>query len=110
MWKNLPLKGYIYASFALSAVSIIAILGLLNYLPPIVPFLYGLPAGSDQLISSLGLLIAPSINILIIVLNIVLASFSKDLFFKRTLIVSGLFVSILTTITVLKIIFLVGFF
>lgn len=110
MWKNLPLKGYVYASVGLSFVSILAILILKNYLPPVVPFFYGLPVGSSQLVPTLGMLLAPGVNILIILLNIVLSNFSKDVFFKRTLIISGFFVSMLTTITVFKIIVLVGFF
>lgn len=110
MWKNTPLKGYVYASGGLSFVSILAILILKSYLPPVVPLFYGLPIGSSQLIPALGLLLVPSVNILIGILNIILSNFSKDIFFKRTLIISSFFVSVLTTITVFKIIALVGFF
>lgn len=110
MWKNLPLKSCVYASGALSALSIVAVIGLRSYLPPVVPLFYGLPSGVNQLVPTLGLLIVPITSLAITTLNIFLTKFTKDLFFKMTLIVASTFISVLTAITIFKIILLVGFF
>lgn len=110
MWKNLPLKGYVYTSIGFNVLTILAVLLVHGYLPPVVPLFYGLPGGAGQLVASLGLLIGPGIGILVTSLNIGLTAFTKDLFFKKTLVVSSAFVSMLITIATLKIIFLVGFF
>ena len=110
MWKEIPLKGYIYASLALNVISVVFVLSVKNYLPPVVPLFYGLPSGLGQLIPALGLIIAPTTGLLITGVNIVLTNFVKDLFFKKILIVSSLFVSVLVFITTVKIILLVGFF
>lgn len=110
MWKNIPLKGYVYASFGLNLIVVAAIFGLKSFLPPVLPLFYGLATGTNQLTHTYGLLIAPATGLLITLLNICLTIITKDQFFKKTLIISAMFVSILITITVLKIILLVGFF
>lgn len=110
MWKNLPFSKYLYASIVLNIVSIVTIFALKSFLPPVVPLFYGLPGGVNQLVPKLGLIIAPGAGILVALINVILVSFVKDLFFKRTLVVSSIFVSILLFITTIKIILLVGFF
>ena len=110
MWKNLPLRGYIYASFSIDLVLVIIVLALRNFLPPVVPLFYGLPSGENQLVPQLGLLIVPGVSLLITILNTSIASSSKDEFFKTTLIVSSALISVLAAVAVLKIIFLVGYF
>jgi hypothetical protein len=110
MWKNLPYKGYIYFSVALNIVSIILIFVLRGFLPPVVPLFYGLPVGSDQLTPSFGLILAPIAGLAIMTINSLVSNFIKDTFFKKTLIISSAFISLLMAITVSKIILLVGFF
>lgn len=110
MWKNLPFKGYVYTSLAFNIVLGVAIFIIKGFLPPVIPLFYGLPTGVNQLVPTLGLIIAPVASLIVTLINIGVASFINDQFFKRTLIVSAIFVSVLVTITTLKIILLVGFF
>lgn len=110
MLKGLPYKNIALASLATTFVTALVIVIARNILPPVAPLYYGLPVGVSQLVPSMGLLIAPGVSLLINVINISLANITKDQFYKKTLIVSGAFVSALTAITVLKIIALVGFY
>jgi hypothetical protein len=110
MWKDVPHKSYIYISLAFSAVSAVIIFAVKDYLPPVVPFFYGLPSGANQLTPTLGLLIAPTVALIVTAINIMLTKITKDQFFKKALIFSSVFVSVLMFITTIKIILLVGFF
>ncbi len=78
-------------------------------MPPLAPLFYGRPVGEAQLTNSLGLLIAPGTSFLITVLNLFLSLWTKDDFLKKLLAVSTIVISVLTAITVTKIILLVGF-
>jgi len=110
MWKDLPHKNYIYLSFAVNIITALSILIFRSFLPPVVPLFYGRPIGQFQLVSSLGLLIAPIVAFLITLVNLYIARQTHDNFLKRILIISSFFVSFLIAITVFRIIFLVGFF
>lgn len=110
MWKNLPYKGCIYFSLVLNALSLVSILVLRRFLPPLVPLFYGLPSGAEQLTPTVGLIIAPIIGFALTFVNILVSRLTRDIFLKRTLIISSAFVSLLLSIAVTKIIFLVGFF
>jgi hypothetical protein len=110
MWKNLPYKGCIYLSVCLNAVSVVIIFILRGALPPIVPLFYGLPGGTEQLTPTLGLLLAPATGLIITGINVFISTFNKDVFLKKSLVISSAFISLLLTITVVKIILLVGFF
>lgn len=109
-WKNLPYKGYFYTSLGLDVATIVIVILTKGFLPPVAPLLYGRPEGASQLIPSIGLIIAPSTALVITLINIFLTKPVKDKFLQQILIVSTFLISLLTTITVLKVIFLVGFF
>ncbi len=98
------------ASLALSLVSGLSILALRNWLPPLVPLLYGRASGPGQLVPTLELLIAPGVSILVTLINTFLTFYIEDVFLRKTLIIGALLLSLLTTLTIFKIIFLVGFF
>ena len=68
-FKNLVLKNYYFVSFALSVLSVLAVIILKDILPPIVPLLYGTATGPNQLVPTFGLLIAPGVSILITITN-----------------------------------------
>lgn len=106
----MPIKSVIYASFAINLVCALLILSVKNFLPPVVPLFYGLPSGSEQLAPSMWLFILPAASTLITFTNFLIASGIKDLYLKKALIISSVFVAILNAITVIKIILLVGFF
>jgi hypothetical protein len=108
--ERLPMKKFMYSSIGLSFFTALVVIALKGLLPPEVPLFYGKPTGEEQLVPTLGLLIAPGVSLLIVIINTIFVGLIKDLFLKKTLIVSSLFVSLLTTITVFKIVFLVGFF
>ena len=110
IFTRTPFAGYFYISFTLNTLTILAILAVKNYLPPVVPLFYGVATGTDQLTSTLGLLIAPLASIVITSINLLLCQRVEDHFLKRILAASAILISFLTTITILKIIFLVGFF
>ena len=110
MWKNLPYKGCLYFSFTLNIVTIIAIVLLRGFLPPVVPLFYGLPGGVEQLVPNLEIVIAPSLGILITMINITVSNIVSNIFVKKMLVISSATSSLLLTFTVVKIILLVGFF
>lgn len=107
---DLPFKNYIYPSLALNVVTGVFIILFQGFLPPIVPLFYGRAVSESRLIPALGLLIAPSVSLLINVVNVFLSIQIDDRFLKKVLVSGGLLTSILTTITVVKIALLVGFF
>jgi len=109
-WKKTPLRGFVVAAVILNLVSIVVFLVLKGFLPPVAPLLYGRPSGETQLLPVFGLLTAPALSLLFIAVNSVLSNFTKDIFAKKLLISATLLLSLLTTITLFKIIFLVGFF
>jgi len=110
MLKNLPFKGYVYFSIVSNILIVTLIIAIKSFLPPVVPLFYGLPVGSDQLIPSIGLTIAPIAGLTIALINIFLSNLTRDTFLKKTLIVSSAFISLLVAIAVIKIILLVWFF
>ena len=110
VWEKVPLKNYIYLALGLNTLVLILIFVLKGFLPPEVPLFYGNAVGETQLVKTLFLIVAPLSSLAILLLNTFLSSTFSDIFLKRALIVASLFVSALTTITVVKVILLVGFF
>lgn len=89
---------------------IILIVILRNMLPPQVPLFYGLAEGEAQLTPTLGLAIPSVTSICIVLINSLLMALVKDEFLKRILVYSSLAVTILSAITTIRIILLVGSF
>lgn len=110
MWKDLPYRNCVYLSIAINLLSVVFILILTRFLPPVVPLFYGLPEGIEQLTPSLGLILAPTVGLVITAINVFLCSRTREVFLKKALIISSAFISLLLTITIVKIILLVGFF
>lgn len=109
-WKQAQFKNYIYFSVALNVLTALTVLIFKSVIPPIVPLFYGRAIGESQLVGFFGLLIAPGASLFITLLNLILSSITDDLFLKKVYVATAFIVSLLTTITVIKIIFLVGFF
>lgn len=107
---DLPYKNYLFASFGLAAFTLGLVLLLQKRLPPEVPLFYGRAEGEAQLVSSWGLVIPAVFSALVAAANSAIASFLKDDFTKKVLVVSALIVSLFSAITTFKIIFLVGSF
>lgn len=109
MLKKLPLKGFIYAALALDLVAILTVVVTRGNLPPVVPLFYGRPAGSTQLITTYGLAIAPASALVITIVNVFLSTRMNNEFLKKILSVASFLISVLSLTTVIRIIFLVGF-
>ncbi|QQG41931.1 MAG: hypothetical protein HYV90_01305 [Candidatus Woesebacteria bacterium] len=109
-WHKTPFRGFFYASLGLGFSSIAIIFIFKNILPPIVPLFYGRPFGESQLVPVLNLFFAPIVSIVITLTNSGLALITEDVFSKKILISGAFLFSLLITITILKIVFLVGFF
>lgn len=109
-WVETPFKSCVYASFAISLLLGAGILIIQNNLPPSLPLFYGKPVGEAELTSVTGFLIAPAASFLITLVNTLLSFTFKDVFIKKILILSSFLVTLLITITLIKIITLVGFF
>jgi hypothetical protein len=110
MWRKVTYRNYFLASIIIEAFLALSIILLKNFLPPLVPLFYGLPAGEEQLTSTLGLLIAPGVSSLMTIVNLCISFWVKDDFIKKILAISTTALALLATITVIKIILLVGFF
>ena len=89
-------------SFSLALLT----LGLINFLPPKLPLYYSLPWGDSQLVAYQQLLIIPASISLITLLNLLISwqLHPSQLFFKKILLIASLLISLVLTITFLKII------
>ena len=110
MWKNIAFRNYYLVAIIINILVVVALAIIKDYLPPLVPLFYGLPVSEAELTNKIGLFIAPGISLLITLLNFLISFWVKDDFQKKILAISTIVVSLLTAITVFKIVFLVGFF
>lgn len=81
-----------------------------NSLPPQVPLYFSLPWGESQLSSASSLFLLPSFSIVISIVNNLLAAllFRSQILFSRLLIIFSLLFSLLSTIALINIIYLVA--
>ena len=107
---SLPFNNWVYASFVINLVVIAFVLAVRRWLPPQVPLFYGMAEGEGQLSRSIFLPIPSIAAIGVSIVNIFISLALKDTFIKKVLIVAGLAATFLATITVVKIVFLVGSF
>ena len=107
---SLPFSNWVYASFVINLVVIAFVLTVRRWLPPQVPLFYGMAEGEGQLSRSIFLPIPSIAAIVVSIVNIFISLAVKDTFIKKILIVAGLAATFLATITVVKIVFLVGSF
>jgi hypothetical protein len=110
MWKKVPYRNYFLAAIIINVGIVLSLVFLKNLLPPLAPLFYGRPVGEAQLTKTFGLFIAPGVSLLITALNLCLSLWVKDDFLKKLLAISAMVISILTAITITKIVLLVGFF
>lgn len=89
-------------------VVIIAVLLLKDRIPPTVPLFYGRPRGVEQLTPQLFLLLPPGLSIIVAVFNTIVMTLFEDKFIRKVLVGIAFAATLLSTITVIKIILLVG--
>jgi hypothetical protein len=109
-WKKIVFHNYFLVAAILSVLSVISITFSKIFLPDIIPLYYGKPTGVEQLSNFWFFFIIPSVSLLVTTVNVLISMSAKDEFIKKILAISSLAVSIMATIAVIKIIFLVGFF
>lgn len=107
-FDRLPLKKFYIAAFLISLfVALIALISRF-ILPPEIPLFYGLPQSNQQLSSSVYLFLPSLVSIIFTSINAYTSTFIDINYLKKVFAFSSLIVSILASITTLKIIFLVG--
>jgi len=109
-WKKVTFPNFFIFAAVLSLLTAVIILITKSFLPPVVPLFYGKPTGTDQLAPTLFLLVVPAISLAITAVNVFINSSAKDDFIKKFIAASSLIISVMATVTVVKIILLVGFF
>jgi hypothetical protein len=92
-----------------SICSIAAIVLRWNTLPPLIPLWYSRPWGTDQLAQPIWLFILPIGSILLYFVNLTISMYltAEYLIFTQILFITSLLVSLLSFITLIKILFLV---
>jgi len=104
--KNIP---YIYLTLTILLINVafvVSILLLSKKLPLQVPLYYGLPRGELQLASPVALVLPLLFSSTFITLNSILAYFAKSIFLKKALVIGSLFTSLLSIVTITKIVLL----
>lgn len=93
-----------FIPFLLSLIMILLILFLSKFLPPKLPLFYSLPWGERQLANHAQLLIIPAIIALVALCNLIISwqLHAQQILFKNILLVSSLLISLVLTITFLK--------
>ncbi len=110
-FKNLnkiPFKNTDFTLLLINLLLIILIVFARRFLPPVVPLFYGQPQGREQLAKSTFLVIPPLIALLVVAINTSIIFFMKNKFLQKVLLGLAIMTTVLSTITIVKIIFLVG--
>jgi hypothetical protein len=108
--KKVPFIKYVYVGLVANLVLVLALLAIHSFLPPQIPLFYGSAEGEGQLAPSWAIIIPNLSAILASFVNTALCLLVKDEFLKKTLVIASLGISLLATITVAKIILIVGSF
>jgi hypothetical protein len=95
--------------FVITILSIAAIVLRWNKLPPMIPLWYSMPWGLDQLAPSIWLFVLPIGCIILYFINLAISIYATTeyLIFTQVLFLTSLLVSLLSFITLIKILFLV---
>lgn len=106
---SVPYKNWVFSLLAANVLLALVIYFMLPSLPPVVPLYYGRPYGAEQLSPSWGLIIPSLTAALVCLVNTIVIVTIKDDFLKKVLLGGVLVSSILSAITVIRIVLLVGF-
>jgi len=107
---NLPFKEYFLSVVGISIFLIAVSFLIQSFLPPQIPLYYGKAQGEEQLAPSLAITIPSLISLIIVSINLITTQFIESDFLKKSLIIAAISLSVLSAITVLRIVFLVGSF
>lgn len=109
-FNKIPFKNSFGVALLTNFLMIILILALQGFLPPVVPLFYGQPQGEAQLARSIFLILPPAISFLITLANAFLSTLIKNKFLQTILLGLAVVVTVFSSVTVVKIILLVGSF
>ncbi len=101
-------KKTVFLTFAVNVLLMVFVWINLAKLPPQVPLYYGNVEGAEQLGPVSGLFIPPGFCLVFLLMNSIITKSYKDDFLSSLLVWSSVILTILSTITVLKIMMLVG--
>lgn len=96
--------------FVVNLLVILLVLLLRNNIPPQVPLFFGKAQGEEQLATQGALILPALLAIIVTVLNIILSTLFKDTFLQKVLIGVIVIATLLSTITIFRIVLLVGSF
>lgn len=94
--------------FVLNLIIILFVIFSQNNIPPVVPLFYGMPYGKEQLADKILLVLPPLIAIGVTVISSLLVKILKDDFLQKVLLVAMYTATLLSIITVVKVISLVS--
>jgi hypothetical protein len=103
-------KKTLSAVFLINTATLLFIYINWSKIPPLIPLYYGNPTGVEQLGPSKGLFIPPSFVLVALITTILINKAYKDSFLETLLTLSLCVLTVLSTVTVFKILFLVGNF
>ena len=107
-FERLPLRRFYTFSFFLN-IFIIGLAFLARFiLPPQIPLYYGLPQSSEQIVPASYLFLPSFMSLVFTILNAYVSIFVDNTYLKKVFAFSSILISILTAVTTLKIVFLVG--
>ena len=95
-----------FTPLILSLLMVVFISAFAKSLPPVIPLFYSLPWGEKQLVNHSQLFLLPSIMVLVALGNLIISwqLHPQQAFFKNILSIATLSVSLILTMTFLKII------
>lgn len=107
-FERLPLFKLIISTVITNLIVILIGLAAKFILPPQIPIFFGFPQTEEQLAPSLLIIIPPIISLFFTIINSVAAINIESSYIKKSFAFASLAVTLLSTIAVIKIIFLVG--
>ncbi len=108
--ETIPNKRLLSVTILINLLTLGLVILIRSHIPPQIPLFYGLAVGDEQLAPTLGMLLPNLIALAIAVLNAMLALFIKNDYLQHVLLLGAFAVSLMATITTIKIIFLIASF
>lgn len=108
-WETSFNSRFLRLTLILFVSQIVLIVWFYNQLPPQIPLFFSRPWGQSWLTSPASIFILPLFSLITLLLNYLLALYfySKKLLLSQLLVIFGFIISLLSTISVLKIINLI---
>lgn len=106
--RKIPFYQIVLPALIINSMLIVLIAVSGNFLPPEIPLFYGQPVSTAQLAPTLWLALPAGVSLLLVGINTTLTKIVEDNFLAKALVGALIATTVLSTITIIKIIFLVG--